>query len=73
MKTSYTTQMADSTNEPVLQVNPVENNISLSATQPEKTYLKLRRTVLILTIVLIVVVIIALLYLNGKSLYDNGL
>ncbi len=65
--------MADSINEPTSQMNPVENNIGTSTAQPEKTYFKLRRTVLILTIVLIIVIIVALLYLNGKSLYDNGL
>lgn len=65
--------MTDSINEPILQTNTVENNVTPTAVQPEKNYLKLRRAVLILTIVLIVVIIVALLYLNGKSLYDNGL
>lgn len=65
--------MTDSINEPVLQTNAVENNVVPVVAPPEKTYLKLRRTALILTIVLILVIIVALLYLNGKSLYDNGL
>lgn len=49
------------------------DNISLGENIPEKNYLKIRRMALILTIILIVVIIISLLYLNGKSLYDNGL
>jgi hypothetical protein len=40
---------------------------------PSQAYLKLRRWVIILTILLIATLLVTLLYINGKSLYDNGL
>ncbi len=65
--------MSDSPSIQNEEVNTGTANVSTVAPQPEKSYVKLRRAALVLTIVLIVVILISLLYLNGKSLYEHGL
>lgn len=55
------------------EINKSPENISLNESAPEKNYIKLRRIALTFTIILITLIIISLLYLNGKSLYENGL
>ncbi len=73
MKTSYTKNMSESLQDTVQQpVVPKTLNQNSSGV-PGNAYFKLRKIALILTVVLIVIVLISLLYLNGKSLYDNGL
>lgn len=39
----------------------------------KNAYVTLRRIALFTTILFIVAVLVVLLYMNGKSLYDNGL
>lgn len=46
---------------------------TLTVSPENNAYFKLRRTALISTIFLVIFIFIALLYLNGKSLYEHGL
>jgi uncharacterized membrane protein len=50
-----------------------EETHTVIATIPQKTHIKLWRALLVFLIIVIVATIIVLLYLNGKSLYNNGL
>lgn len=49
-----------------------ENALPVS-TAGTTAYIRLRRVALLGTLVLVVILVIALLYINGKSLYDHGL
>lgn len=64
-----------SNNQNVGDVNKVTiEEIPPSFPAPENNaYLKLRRTALISTVILIILILASLLYLNGQSLYENGL
>ena len=71
-KTGYNKIMIEATITEKEKAQVQENAPSIS-TNGTTAYVRLRRVALVGTLVLIVILVIALLYINGKSLYDHGL